>query len=199
MPQNPTIPPVPKRPPAKPVKIPPISETVGPRSYHVNPYQGINKIHPVAPSIRHPSPSETDLEVVRHEEQIKGLDRRVEGLEEVAKSVDGKLDKISDVLFEEINTRKLSDAIKDETKTKEDQKTKRFQALLIAIPLILSPILGFYASYMSKPTPDYKTNTVVVSDYTQEVAKCKKDEKDIQKYVECVREAQLKNTPAFEK
>lgn len=199
MPQNPTIPPVPKRPPAKPVRIPPITEKTGARSFHIDPYQGINKLHPVTPSVRHPSPSETDLEVVRHEEQIKGLERRLDGLEEVTSVIDSKMDKIADALAKSDNERALEKAVKEDAKVTEDQKTKRLQAILIAIPLILSPLLGFGASYLSKPTPDYRTNTVVVSEYTQAAADCKTRSKSAQEFVECVREAQLKNTPVFEK
>lgn len=198
MPESPTIPPVPKRPPPKPNKIPPVVETAGTRKYPIDPFQGINRIHHAPAPIRPPSPSETDLEVVRHEEQIKGLERRIGDLEDTAKSVDKKLDNISEVLTSELNSRKLSEAAKEEQKTIEDQKTKRFQALLVAIPLILSPILGFYASYMQKPTPDYKTPVVVVSEYTEDAAKCKESSRSQEQYVKCIREAQLKNTPKFE-
>lgn len=194
--QNPTIPPVPKRPPAKPVKIPPVVET---RAYHIDPYQGINQIHPAKPVKRHHTPSEVDLEVVRHDEQLKALERRVDGLEEVTGSIDTKLDKITESLTQEISERKLEKAAKEEIKVKEDQKSKRLQAILIAIPLILSPILGFASSYLSKPTPSYQSSTVVVSEYTQEVAKCKEISQSQQQFTECVRDKQLKNTPIFEK
>ena len=199
MSQNPTIPPVPKRPPAKPNKIPPVTETTGARAYHVNPYQGINQLHPVEQSKRRPTPSEVDLHVVRHDEKINGLERRVGDLEDVAKSVDTKLDKISDAIAKSDHERSLEKAIKEDAKVVEDQKTKRLQAILIAIPLILSPLLGFGASYLSKPTPDYKTDSVIVSEYNQDAADCRKKSSGKDTFVACIREAQLKNTPAFDK
>ncbi len=199
MSQNPTIPPVPKKPPPKPNKIPPVTETIGVHKHYVDPFRGINQLHPVMPPARHASPSETDLDVVRHDEQLKGLERRVGSLETMTNSIDHKLDKVIEIQHQEIVSRKLSEAAKDEVKTLADQKTKRFQALLIAIPLILSPILGFWGSYMSKPTPDYKTNVVVVSEYTEDAAKCLKEQKTRESYELCIRTAQLKNTPNFEK
>ncbi len=204
--QNPTIPPVPKRPPAKLPNIPPVKEIAGSRSYHVDPYQGINRIHPAEHPKRRPTPSEVDLHVVRHDEQIKGLGKelsgladRVSDLEDVSKSVDAKLDKICEVQAQEIQNRKISEAVKDDEKVREDQKTKRLQAILIAIPLILSPLLGFGASYLSKPTPDYKTNTVVVAQYNKDSAACLEHSKARAEFEACIREAQLKNTPVFEK
>lgn len=199
MPQNPTIPPVPKRPPAKPIKIPPVTETHGSRSYHVDPYHGINQIRPMEAPKRHATPSEVDLHVVRHDEQLKAHERRIGDLEGVADVVDKKLDKISDAITKSDNERALEKAIKDDEKVKEDQKTKRVQAILIAIPLILSPILGFASSYLSKPTPDYKTDTVIVSEYNQDAAECRDKSKGRDEFVACIRKAQLKNTPNFEK
>ncbi len=196
--QNPTIPPKPARPPPRPNRIPPVTEKVTATHHIVDPFRGFRAKPPIPEPSRPVQSSETDLEVVRHDEQIKGLERRLGGLEDTTESLDSKVDKLIHTIKDESLERKLEKATKDEEKVQEDQKTKRFQALLMAIPLILAPILGFFGSYMAKAPPDYKTNTVVVSEYTQEAAKCKETQKDEHNFIQCVREAQLKNTPTFE-
>ncbi len=174
----------------------------------MNPYAGLGKSIsipddrkqlPPAPPKRHSTPSEVDFYVIRHDEQLKGLERRVDGLEDVSGSMDSKLDKITETLQQEIQSRALEKVTKDDEKHQEDQKTKRFQLVLSAIPIILAPLIALFTGYMQKPTPDYKSNVVVVSEYTQEAAECKKTAQSKQQFVECVRDAQLKNTPQFER
>lgn len=199
MSDKPTIPPIPKRPPPKPVKIPPVQEKIATVPRIVNPYQGINRTHHNPEPIRPSQTSETDLEVVRHGVELKGLERRLEDVEDITTTLDTKLDSLTEVVNRDIAERKLEKAVKEDEKVKEDQKTKRFQALMVAIPLILGPILGFLGATMAHPAPNYKTSTVIVSEYTEEAAKCAKESHSKQEYVECIRDKQLKNTPAFEK
>lgn len=202
---NPTFPPAPKRPPPKPVRIPAVVEKYElSKPYQVNPFKGIQKPPedtPVNPPKRRPTPSELDLDVVRHTEQINGLERRIGSLEAISASTDSKLDSISKLLNTEIHDRKLEKAAKEDEKVKEDQKTKRYQAVLIAIPLILSPILGLASSYLSKDTPKPTSDVVkvVVSPYTEDADECKDSAKSKQEFIDCIRQAQLKNTPVFNK
>jgi hypothetical protein len=199
--ENPTVPPKsPNRPAPKPNKIPPVKETTVPFRHYVDPYRDISRNVPSEPPKRQPSRSELDLEVVRHEEQIRSLERRVGTTEATITKIDQNVDEIKQVLAQESYSRDVKESIKEEAKIKEDQKTKRYQALFAAIPLILAPILGFYASYMSKEPPQkHEITTVVVSDYTQEAADCEKTQKSKEEFEQCIRNAQLKNTPVFRK
>ncbi len=199
MPSPPVVPP-PKRPPPKSPNIPPVTETTGHRSYPVDPYSALTKNLPVKPPARPATASEHDYEVVRHGEQIRSLDRRLEAVEEVVPSILDKLDTINDKVTTEINDRKLEKATKEQEKVQEDQKTKRLQAILIAIPLILSPILGIVTSYLSRETPNKQEITkVIVSEYTEAAQKCLKENETIPSYEQCIRKAQLENTPLFRK
>ncbi len=199
MSDKPTLPPTPpKRPPAKPT-IKPVQESFSPNVRIIDPFKGLPKEPVLEKPRRHYTPTELDITTARHDEQIKGLERRVDTLEEVTDSADKKMDEVLDLVRNEKQARELAAAIKEQEKINEDQKTKRLQAILVAIPLILSPIIAGFTSYMGRDTDAAKhiPTTVVVSEYTQEAAKCKETQKSEKAFVECIREAQLKNTPIF--
>lgn len=200
--QNPTLPPKPVRPPPKPIKIPPVKEVdaTGNRIL-VDPYAGLKKIAQPVPEARKRLPSASDVEigVALHTEQIKTLERRVDTVEGTLQSFDTKLDTISSILTQEKHDRELNEAKKEEDKVQEDQKTKRFQALLVALPLILSGLLAFYTAYKAVPDPPQKHEVVkvVVSEYTEEAQKCLETQKRQDEFEQCIRNAQLRNTPLF--
>ncbi len=184
MDQKPTQPP--KRPPPKNPNIPPVVEKFDSKVRIVDPYRGLGSGVPVKPFKRHPTPSELDITQARHDEQIKGLDRRVETLEEIAGSMDSKVDKLIDSFNEEKKSRELERAAREYDKTQQDHKTKRFQALLAALPLLLAPLLGFFGVYMGKDT---------VSQYTKDAQECEKHRSSRSAFIQCIRDAQVKNTP----
>lgn len=200
MPENPTIPPAPKRAQPKPIRIPPVVEEFHPKAKSIDPYRGINRVPVIEQPKRHYTPSELDVTTARHHEQLRGLERRVDDLEDVSGSMDQKMDEALELIRNERQARELAETVKQLEKTNEDQKTKRLQAILIAIPLIVSPFLGFFGSYMGKDTSvdKFVPTTVVVSEYNQDAAKCKETKKSKEAFIQCIRDAQLKSTPIFD-
>jgi hypothetical protein len=145
-------------------------------------------------------PSSPEVTVAAHAERLNAIERRLDAVERLPEKLDAldqKFDLLRDDFNRETTERKLKEATKEDEKVKEDQKTKRFQAFLTALPIILAPILGVITSVLMQKPSDPPTVHVDIPAYVQEVDKCKRDNKDKTAWAECVRAAQLRNTPAF--
>lgn len=205
--QNPTVPPAPKRPPPKPAKIPAVREIDGTGNrILVDPYGPIRKKQPSNHDFENerttrPSAPDIAMAVVLHNQQIKVLEKRLDTTEGLVTGLDSKMDEISTLLTTEIHDRKIKEAANHDEQLRYEQKTKRFNVFLSAIPIILSGALAFYTAYHQFPDKPQQQEIVkvIVSDYTEEVEKCRKDMTKNEDFVQCVRNAQLKNTPVFRK
>lgn len=185
MSENRTVPPPkPNRPLAKPAKLPVI------RSENAVPFFPRQE-----PRIRPAIASETELRVAADHERLNALERRVDGQADVLERVDTTVTAISKSLSDEITTRKLAEATKSEEKSKEDHKTKRFMALIAAIPIILAPIGSILTNVLSKNDQAAPIQTTVIkSQYMVDVEECAKSP-DPDAWQNCVRTAQLKALP----
>ena len=182
-------PPKPFRPLARPGKLPVIrQETAVP----MFPRQ--------EPRIRPQAASDTDLVVAADHERLNALERRLGRLEPILERVDTNTAEVRKDLADEIRARELKEITKDGEKTVQEHKTKRFMALLAALPIILAPLGVIGANKLSQLNQAAPIQTVVhVSEYQKEVTKCAETEKDPQSWQECVSMAQLRATPLMKR
>ncbi len=134
--------------------------------------------------------SEPDLLHVHISARIDSLEGRVEdtntSLPRVVDAVDG--------LAEKVTEWELKAAGGEAVKIQEEQKTKRWVALIGLLTMVVAPLGTVAANYLSRDTSAPRTITIQSSMQKEWEEKCAKSASD-DTYVKCVSEIAMRNAP----